>query len=430
MIALTTAQIISIVIFVIVMILIISEKVHRTTAALAGAVALILAGIVTFDTGVSHIDFGTLGVLVGMMIFVAVVKNSGIFEYLAIRAAKIAKGNPWLIMVLFCLITAVLSAFLDNVTTVLLIGPVTFTVCKMLEISPVPFFIAEIIASNVGGTATLIGDPPNIMIGSATGLTFFDFLMYDGPAVLIILAAAMICFYFIYGRKMGIAEDKQASIMTLHAHEAIKSKSLFYKSVVMTVITAVAFVLHGAVHIEPSVVALAAAAIMLILSRVEVEEVLMDVEWSTIGFFAGLFVVVGGLAETGVIEMLANALIDATGGDLFLTIIIMVWASAIISSFLDNIPLVATLIPIVQTMEAAGLDVMPYWWAISLGACIGGIGTLIGASANVVLAGISGKYGYPITFMEYTKIGFPLMILFTAIACIYLVVRFCVLGWM
>ena len=430
MIALTTAQIISIVIFLIVMILIISEKVHRTTAALAGAVALILAGIITFDTGVSHIDFGTLGVLVGMMIFVAVVKNSGIFEYLAIRAAKIAKGNPWLIMVLFCLITAVLSAFLDNVTTVLLIGPVTFTVCKMLEISPVPFFIVEIIASNVGGTATLIGDPPNIMIGSATGLTFFDFLMYDGPAVLLILIAAMICFYFIYGRKMGVAEDKQASIMTLHAHEAIKSKSLFTKSVVMTLVTAVAFVLHGAVHSEPSVVALAAAAIMLLLSRAEVEEVLLDVEWSTIGFFAGLFVVVGGLAETGVIEMLANALIDATGGDLFLTIMIMVWASAIISSFLDNIPLVATLIPIVQTMEAAGLDVMPYWWAISLGACIGGIGTLIGASANVVLAGISGKYGYPITFMEYTKIGFPLMILFTAIACAYLVVRFCVLGWM
>ncbi len=430
MIALTTAQIISIVIFLIVMILIISEKVHRTTAALAGAVALILAGIVSFDTGVSHIDFGTLGVLVGMMIFVAVVKNSGIFEYLAIRAAKVAKGNPWMIMVLFCLITAILSAFLDNVTTVLLIGPVTFTVCKMLEISPVPFFIVEIIASNVGGTATLIGDPPNIMIGSATGLTFFDFLMYDGPAVLLILIAAMICFYFIYGRKMGVAEEKQASIMTLHAHEAIKSKSLFNKSVVMTIVTAAAFVLHGAVHIEPSVVALGAAAIMLILSRAEVEEILMDVEWSTIGFFAGLFVVVGGLAETGVIEMLANALIDATGGDLFLTIMIMVWASAIISSFLDNIPLVATLIPIVQTMEAAGLDVMPYWWAISLGACIGGIGTLIGASANVVLAGISGKYGYPITFMEYTKIGFPLMILFTAIACAYLVVRFCVLGWM
>ena len=427
MIALTTAQIISIVIFVVVMALIISEKVHRTTAALAGAVTLILAGIITFDTGVEHIDFGTLGVLVGMMIFVAVVKNSGIFEYLAIRAAKVAKGNPWLIMVLFTLITAVLSAFLDNVTTVLLIGPVTYTVCKMLEINPIPFFITEIIASNVGGTATLIGDPPNIMIGSATGLTFFDFLAYDGPAVLVILVVSTIMYYFLYGKKMGVSAEKQASIMQLHAHEAIKSKSLFTKSVVMIVLVAIAFVMHGAVHVEPSVVALAAAAIMLIISRAEVEETLMDVEWSTIGFFAGLFVVVGGLAETGVIEMMAYALIDLTGGDMMITIIVLVWASAIISSFLDNIPLVATLIPIIQTMETTGIDVMPLWWAVSLGACIGGIGTLIGASANVVLAGISGKYGHPISFMEYTKVGFPMMIVFTAIACVYLVLRFCIL---
>ena len=428
MIALTTAQIIAIVIFVIVMALIISEKVHRTTAALAGAVALILAGVISFDTSVHHIDFGTLGVLVGMMIFVAVVKNSGIFEYLAIRAAKLAKGNPWIIMVLFCLITAVLSAFLDNVTTVLLIGPVTYTVCKMLEISPVPFFITEIIASNVGGTATLIGDPPNIMIGSATGLTFFDFLIYDGPAVLIILAVSILMFYALYGRKMAVSADKQASIMSLHAHEAIKSPSLFKKSVVMIVLVALAFVLHGTFHVEPAVVALAAAAIMLLLGRADVEHTLMDVEWSTIGFFAGLFVVVGGLAETGVIEMLAYALIDLTGGDLMITIIVLVWASAIISSFLDNIPLVATLIPIIQTMETTGIDVMPLWWAVSLGACIGGIGSLIGASANVVLAGISGKYGHPITFMEYTRIGFPMMIVFTAIACIYLVLRFCVLA--
>ena len=426
MIALTTAQIISIVIFVVVMAFIISEKIHRTTAALAGAVLLILTGVISFDTGVHHIDFGTLGVLVGMMIFVAVVKNSGIFEYLAIRAAKVAKGNPWMIMVLFSLITAVLSAFLDNVTTVLLIGPVTFTVCKMLEISPVPFFITEIIASNVGGTATLIGDPPNIMIGSATGLTFFDFLTYDGPAVLIILVVSILMFYFLYGKKMEVSTDKQNSIMNLHAHEAIKSKSLFNKSVVMTIIVALAFVLHGSFHIEPSVVALAAAAIMLIIGRADVETTLLDVEWSTIGFFAGLFVVVGGMAETGVIEMLAYGLIDLTGGDLMITIIVLVWASAIISSFLDNIPLVATLIPIIQTMQSTGIDVMPLWWAISLGACIGGIGTLIGASANVVLSGMSGKYGYPITFMEYTKIGFPMIIVFTAIACVYLVLRFCV----
>ncbi len=427
MIALTTAQIISIVIFVVVMAFIISEKVHRTTAALAGAVALILSGVVSFDTGVEHIDFGTLGVLVGMMIFVAVVKNSGIFEYLAIRAAKIAKGNPWLIMVLFVLITAVLSAFLDNVTTVLLIGPVTYTVCKMLEVNPIPFFLTEIIASNVGGTATLIGDPPNIMIGSATGLTFFDFLANDGPAVLIILAVCIAIFYVMYGRNMGASQEKRDHIMAMHAHEAIKDQGLFKKSVVMIFLVALAFVVHGALDIEPSVVALAAAAIMLILGRADVEHTLMDVEWATIGFFAGLFVVVGGLAETGVIEMMAYALIDATGGNLMVTIIVLVWASAIISSFLDNIPLVATLIPIITTMESTGMDVMPLWWAVSLGACIGGIGTLIGASANVVLASISGKYGHPITFMEYTKVGFPLMILFTAISCVYLVLRFCIL---
>ena len=218
--------------------------------------------------------------------------------------------------------------------------------------------------------------------------------------------------------------------MHLHAHEAITNKRLFHQSVVMTVLVALAFVFHSVIGVEPSVVALTAAAIMLIISAAEIEKVLLDVEWATIGFFAGLFIVVGGLVETGVIDMLANGLIDITGGDVMITIIVLVWASAIISSFLDNIPMVATLIPIIMAIGNTGVDVMPYWWAISLGACIGGIGTLIGASANVVLAGISGKYGYPITFMEYTKIGFPLMILFTAIACAYLVVRFCVLGWM
>ena len=422
----TTPQIISIVIFIVVFALIISEKVHRTVAALAGAVVLILTGILSFDTGMEHIDFGTLGVLVGMMIFVAVVKNSGIFEYIAIRTAKIAKGNPWVIMVLFCLITAVLSAFLDNVTTVLLIGPVTFTVCKMLELSPVPFFIVEIMASNIGGTATLIGDPPNIMIGSAANLTFMDFLVFNGPAIVVIMVVAIAIFYVMYGRNMGASAEQQASIMELHAHEAIKNKSLFNKSVVMIALVAVAFVCHSMVGVEPSVVALTAAAIMLLISRAEVEKILLDVEWATIGFFAGLFIVVGGLAETGVINMLANGLIDITGGDMLITIIVLVWASAIISSFLDNIPMVATLIPILIAMESTGVDVVPYWWAISLGACIGGIGTLIGASANVVLSGMSGRYGYPISFMDYTKVGFPLMLVFTAISCVYLVIRFCV----
>ena len=422
----TTPQIISIVIFLVVFALIISEKIHRTTAALAGAVVLILTGIVTFDVGMEHIDFGTLGVLVGMMIFVAVVKQSGIFEYIAIKTAKIAKGNPWTIMVLFCIITAVLSAFLDNVTTVLLVGPVTFTVCKMLKMSPVPYFIVEIMASNIGGTATLIGDPPNIMIGMQAGLTMLDFIVYNGPAVVLIMVAAIAMFYVLYGKNMSATSDEMESIMHLHAHEAITDKGLFHKSVAMTIIVALAFVFHSVIGVEPSVVALTAAAIMLIISSAEIEKVLLDVEWATIGFFAGLFIVVGGLVETGVIDMLANGLIDITGGDVMITIIVLVWASAIISSFLDNIPMVATLIPIILAIGNTGVDVMPYWWAISLGACIGGIGTQIGASANVVLSGMSKSYGYPITFMEYTKIAFPMMLVFTAISCAYLVLRFCV----
>ena len=422
----TTPQIISIVIFLVVFALIISEKIHRTTAALAGAVVLILTGIVTFDVGMEHIDFGTLGVLVGMMIFVAVVKQSGIFEYIAIKTAKIAKGNPWTIMVLFCIITAVLSAFLDNVTTVLLVGPVTFTVCKMLKMTPVPYFIVEIMASNIGGTATLIGDPPNIMIGMQAGLTMLDFIVYNGPAIVMIMVAAIAMFYVLYGKNMSATSDEMESIMHLHAHEAITDKSLFHKSVAMTIIVALAFVFHSVIGVEPSVVALTAAAIMLIISSAEIEKVLLDVEWATIGFFAGLFIVVGGLVETGVIDMLANGLIDVTGGDVMITIIVLVWASAIISSFLDNIPMVATLIPIILAIGNTGVDVMPYWWAISLGACIGGIGTQIGASANVVLSGMSKSYGYPITFMEYTKIAFPMMLVFTAISCAYLVLRFCV----
>ena len=422
----TTPQIISIVIFIVVFALIISEKIHRTTAALAGAVVLILTGIVTFDVGMEHIDFGTLGVLVGMMIFVAVVKQSGIFEYIAIRTAKIAKGNPWTIMVLFCIITAVLSAFLDNVTTVLLVGPVTFTVCKMLKLSPVPYFIVEIMASNIGGTATLIGDPPNIMIGMQAGLSMLDFIVYNGPAVIVIMIAAIAMFYVLYGKKMSATADEMESIMHLHAHEAITNKRLFHQSVAMTLIVALAFVFHSAVGVEPSVVALTAAAIMLIISGAEIEKVLLDVEWATIGFFAGLFIVVGGMVETGVIDMLANGLIDITGGDVMITIIVLVWASAIISSFLDNIPMVATLIPIILAIGNTGVDVMPYWWAISLGACIGGIGTQIGASANVVLSGMSKSYGYPISFMEYTKLAFPMMLVFTAISCVYLVLRFCV----
>lgn len=417
-------QIVAIAVFVISLLAIMTEKLHRSLAAIVGAMVLLAMHVMTFDQAMEHVDFNTLGVLLGMMLFVSVVKLSGIFEFLAIKCARIAKGDPWKIMLLFVLLTAVLSAFLDNVTTVLLIGPMTLTVCKLLDVNPIPFFMTEILASNIGGTATLIGDPPNIMIGSAAGFTFFDFIMYDGPAVVLILAAVIGVFYFMYGRKMKVDEAHRANIMQLDEHAQIKNQRLLKQSVVMTALVVVGFMSHGALELESCVIALGAAGLILLISRESIEEALSQVEWTTLAFFAGLFIIVGGLAETGVINMVAQGLIDITGGNVFITMLVLLFGSAIISSFLDNIPFVATMIPILLAMESTGMDVTPLWWAVSLGACLGGNGTLIGASANVVLSDISKKNGYEITFAQFFKTGFPVMLLTVLIAGVYLVVRF------
>ena len=420
----TSTQIIAIVIFLVTMAAIMTEKLHRTVAAVAGALLLILTGVLSVESGFSYVDLNTLGVLIGMMLFVAVVKNSGIFEYIAIKAAKIAKGRPWPLMVLFALITAVLSAFLDNVTTVLLIGPMTLAITSMLRINPIPFFMTQIMASNIGGTATLIGDPPNIMIGSAAGLSFTDFITNTGVAVLFVLAATIVCFYFIYGRKLHVEPEAMDSILQLDENKAIKDRSLLIKSVVMILLVVFGFVCHSQLHLESCTIALTAAAVMLLIGRQDVEEIVAGVEWTTILFFTGLFIVVGGLQETGVIQILANGLMDLTEGHMTLTILLILWVSAIVSSFLDNIPFVATLIPLILTMQSSGVDVTPLWWAVSLGACLGGNGTLIGASANVVLSGISNRHGFPITFASYFKVGFPLMLVSVAISTVFLLLRF------
>ncbi len=401
-----------------------TEKLHRSLAAIVGAFVLLAFHILTFDQAMEHIDFNTLGVLFGMMLFVSVVKLSGVFEFLAIKCARLAKGDPWKIMMLFVLLTAVLSAFLDNVTTVLLIGPMTITVCKMLDINPIPFFMTEILASNIGGTATLIGDPPNIMIGSAAGYTFLDFILNDAPAVIIILAVILVVFYFLYGRKLHVNEEHKARVMELDEHAQIKNHRLLKQSVVMVALVVIGFMAHGALGLESSVIALGAAGILLLISGEKIEHALSQVEWTTLAFFAGLFIIVGALSETGVIEMLAYALIDATGGNVFITMLVLLFGSAVISSFLDNIPFVATMIPILLAMESTGMDVTPLWWAVSLGACLGGNGTIIGASANVVLSDISKKNGHEITFISFLKVGFPIMMLTVVIAGLYLIVRF------
>ena len=418
------SQIVAVAVFVVVMITIMTEKLHRSLAAITGAMIVLALHVMPFDAAMEHIDFNTLGVLLGMMLFVSVVKLSGVFEFLAIKCARLAKGDPWKIMLLFVLLTAVLSAFLDNVTTVLLIGPMTLTVCKLLDVNPIPFFMTEILASNIGGTATLIGDPPNIMIGSAAGSSFFDSILYDAPAVAIILVAILGVFYALYGRKMNVDDEHKARIMELDEHAQIKNRRLLKQSVVMTALVVVGFMAHGALGLESCIIALGAAGIIMLISGESIEEALSNVEWTTLSFFAGLFVIVGALAETGVIGMLANGLIDATGGNVFITMLVLLIGSAVISSFLDNIPFVATMIPILLAMESTGMDVTPLWWAVSLGACLGGNGTLIGASANVVLSDISKKHGYEITFAKFFKTGFPIMLLTILIAGVYLVVRF------
>ncbi len=419
-----TNQIIAISIFLLVMIAIISEKVNRAVAAVAGALLMLIFNIVSFENGLKHIDFNTIGVLIGMMLFVSVVKNSGLFEYIAIFSAKKSKGDPWKIMLCFMVLTAILSAILDNVTTVLLIGPMTIVITQILKINPTPFLITQILASNIGGTSTLIGDPPNIMIGSAANLSFMDFVVNLGPIVIILLFATIICFKFLFKKHLVVEDIYKEEILSLDENKAIKDKSLLIKSIIMMIFILLGFALHNIIHIESSVVALTGATIMIFIGKQDVDEILSSIEWSTIAFFGGLFIVVGGLVEVGIINFIAEYLINATKGHLVITMLVILWLSAIISSFLDNIPFVATLIPLILTMQSQGVDVTPIWWATSLGACLGGNGTLIGASANIVLSNIGQKNGYPITFKEYFKIGFPLMILSIIISTIYLVIRF------
>lgn len=417
-------QIIAIVIFLCTVSAIITGKIHNTVAAITGAVLLVLTRILTIEDCVEAVDVDTICILVGMMLTVAVIKNSGIFEYIAIKAAKLAKGRPWPIMVTFIIITALLSGMLDNVTTVLLVGPMTLAITNILKVDPVPYIISQIMASNIGGTATLIGDPPNIMIGSAANLGFVDFILNTGFAIVFVVIAVLICFYFIYGNKLFVTNEAIEKIMKLDEKKAIKNRRLMHESIIVVIIVAACFVFHDQLGVESATIAIAAACVMLLIGKQDPEEIILSVEWPTILFFIGLFIVVGGIKKVGIITMLANGLIAVTGGNVMLTMLIILWVSAIVSSFLDNIPFVATLIPLILSMQSHGMDVTPIWWALSLGACLGGNGTLIGASANVVLSGISKNNGHPITFGQYFKIGFPMMILSIAVCTVFLLIRF------
>ena len=417
-------KIFAIVVFVLVMGAIMTEKLHRATAALAGAVLLVICGVMTGKQAIGYIDFNTIGVLVGMMIVVAVIRTTGMFEYISIKAAKAAKGDPWKILIAFVLITAILSAFLDNVTTVLLVGPMSIAIARMLEINPVPFLMMQILASNVGGTATMIGDPPNIMIGSASGLSFMDFITNTGAAAVLIIIAQIIVMKFLYKKQLESGPINKTSVMNLDPDKSITNRKLMKQSIAVMVLVVIGFVIHDKLGFDSCMIALGAAAIMLIIGHQEVDQIISEVEWTTIVFFMSLFVVVGGLERTGVIHSISSWLINATEGHYILTMLVLLWASALLSSVLDNIPFVATLIPLVLTMQQQGMNVEAFWWAISLGACLGGNGTMIGASANVVLSDIANKHGYPITFKSYLRVGFPFMLMSVGIATVFLLVRY------
>ncbi len=415
----------SIVIFLLAYVFIIIEKVHRSVVVWVAAALVIFLGVISQAKAIEAIDFNTLWLLIGMMVIVGITRKSGVFEYIAIKSAKLARGNPLYIMVILALVTALASALLDNVTTVLLMVPVTFAITDRLEISPLPFLFTEILASNIGGTATLIGDPPNIMIGSATGLGFMDFINNLALPAIIILIVTIACLHLIFRRDLVADEDKIARVMELDEREFIKEWAILKKSLLVLGLTMLGFILHQYLHLESATIALAGAGLLLLVTKVEPEEALLSVEWPTIFFFAGLFVIVGGLEVNGVIDLVAREALAITGDSPFRTGMLVLWLSAVGSAFVDNIPFVATMIPLLQSIgEMTAMPMESVWWSLALGSCLGGNGTLIGASANVIVAGLAERYGNTIRFLDFMKLGFPLMILSIILSAIYLYMRF------
>ena len=417
------------IIFIFMYMVIVSEKIHRTVAAMLGAVSMVLLGILSQETALHHVDFNTLGLLVGMMVLVGVTSHTGLFDYVAIKAAKVAKAEPKRILIYLSLITAVFSAFLDNVTTVLLMVPVTFSITQKLHLKVMPFLLTQIIASNIGGTATLIGDPPNIMIGSAVKeLTFVAFIDNLAPIAILNLILVILIMEVIYKKGLHTTPELQTELMAMNEKKSLKDHKLLKKSLFVLTLVILGFFTHAITHIESSMIALAGGFLLLLLaggSHHLVESSMKAVEWATIFFFIGLFIAVGGLIETGIIGSLAGKAVELTGGDVTATSLLVLWLSALVSAVLDNIPFVATMIPLIQNMGAMGIDNLePIWWSLALGACLGGNGTLVGASANLIVAGMAAERGVKITFINYLKIGFPLMILTIITSTVYVYIRY------
>ena len=427
---------VSSILFVATYIAIVLDRVNRAIVAGLGAGLMVTLGVLNQETAISGIDFNTLGLLAGMMVIVAITRGSGIFQFVAVWSAKKVKASPWGILLMLSLVTAVFSSLLDNVTTVLLIAPVTLLICHELKVNPYPFLFAEIFASNIGGTATLIGDPPNIMIGSAVGLSFNDFLLNLAPITPLILAVMLAIIYLVWGRGMHASQKARERIMNFREREAITDPRLLKQSLFVLALVIAGFVLAHPLRLEPATIAMFGAALLLLLSNLkndaeeqseQVHKTFGKIEWITIFFFIGLFISVKGIEEAGLLRILADQVINYTGADLTLTAMVILWVSAIASAIVDNIPFVATMIPVIESMAptfggAEGL--LPLWWSLALGACLGGNGSLVGASANLIVAGFAERAGHRIRFLPFMLMAFPMMLLSIVIASVYVYFRY------
>jgi Na+/H+ antiporter NhaD/arsenite permease-like protein len=411
-------------IFVVALAAIASDRVHRTKVALLGAILVLVTQTIDQEHAIEAIDWNTIGLLAGMMLVVRLTETTGVYTYMAIRAGQLSKGQPFLVVLALAGTTAVLSAFLDNLTTVLLIVPITFLLADTLDIDPIPLVLIEIFASNIGGTATLIGDPPNIIIAGATDLTFSQFVANLAPVVIVVLAVVVPLLFLLYRRRLQVAPDARTRVLELDARRAIEDPDELRRTLPILLGTILVFFVHRPLHLEPATVALGGATLMLLVSRQSVEKALSGIEWPTLFFFIGLFVMVGALEERGAIDQVAQGIADVTAGDRAAELLGILWVSGIASGIVDNIPFTATMVPVVEQLqgEAGGDDA--YWWALALGACFGGNGTIIAAAANVAAAGLAARSGRPIGFVEFLRVGIPVTLLSLVIATGYVVLRY------
>jgi Na+/H+ antiporter NhaD/arsenite permease-like protein len=410
-------------IFVIALGVIVSEKLHRTKVALAGGVLIVATQTLEQEQAIEAIDFNTIGLLAGMMLIVRLTETTGVYTYLAIRAGQLARGRPLAVVLALAGSTALLSAFLDNLTTVLLMVPITFLLADTLDIDPLPLVLIEIITSNIGGTATLIGDPPNILIAGATGLTFVEFLVNLAPIALLTFAVVTGLLYVWFRPRLQIAPEARRRVMALDARKSIEDPDELKRALPVLIGTILIFFVHKPLHLEPATVALLGATILLLVTTQSVEAALSGIEWSTLFFFIGLFVMVGALEKTGAIGEIADGVAALTGGDRTAELLGIAWISAIASGIVDNIPFTATMIPVVEELQGGDGD-DAYWWALALGACFGGNFTLVAAAANVAAAGMAERSGRPIRFVEFLRVGVPATLVSLVLATAYILLRY------